>query len=50
MKRHGKFNIEEMMNLAPFEFKLFYHMTIKDIKEEAQMREKFQRLQKQQQG
>ena len=38
MKKHAGFEIDEMMNLAPFEFKIFYHMAIKDIKEEAQAR------------
>lgn len=42
MKRHGGFSIDEMMNLYPFEFELFYYMMINTIKEEEEQKKKAQ--------
>lgn len=34
MKKHAGFSIDEMMNLYPFEFEIFYYMAVNDFKEE----------------
>lgn len=28
MKKHGNFNMTEMLDMYPFELELFYHMTV----------------------
>jgi len=40
MKQHCRFSIEEIENLTPFEFDLFYHMGVKDMKERNEQIEK----------
>ncbi len=39
MKSRAKFDIEEMLDLAPYEYKLFYHMAIKDEMEREKIAE-----------
>jgi len=40
LKKHGNFAIDEMLDLAPFEFELFYYMAINDIKEQEQEKQR----------
>lgn len=39
MKDEAGFSIDEMMNLAPYEYKLFYHMAIKSVKDKMNTQE-----------
>ena len=44
MKNQGKgISFDEMMNLTPFEFTLFYNMAIKDRRDEKEAEAKYER-------
>ena len=38
LKKYGNFGIDEMMNLYPFEFEIFYYMAVNDVKEKEKER------------
>jgi len=42
MKSKAGFSVDEMLNLAPFEYEIFYNMAIKDFKEKMEVRAKEQ--------